>query len=91
MTKKIRTIPIFIMITLSCLIISDNDVFSQTSFKGIELNSWKLATGDWHFSLLMGTNRKKSIQEITDPKVTIVGVDNLKKKLSELQKGCLLG
>ncbi len=87
MTKKIKTIPIFILITLICLIISDNDVFLQTSFKGIELNSWKPIAGDWHFSLLMGTNRKKSIKEITDPKVTIVGVDNLKKKLSKLPKG----
>jgi hypothetical protein len=35
----------------------------------------------------MGTNRTKTIIEITDPNVTIVGVENLKKELSELPKG----
>jgi hypothetical protein len=87
MPKNTITLPFLILITLILLTISVNDVFLQTSFKGVELNSWKPASGDWHFTVLIATNRKKSIQEITDPKVTIVGVDNLKKKLSELPKG----
>ena len=87
MTKKIRTITILVLITLICLVITNNDGISQTAFKGIELNSWKPATGVWHFSLLMGTNRIKTIKEITDPKVTMVGIDNVKKKLSKLPKG----
>ncbi|MBA4367568.1 MAG: hypothetical protein C0403_08005 [Desulfobacterium sp.] len=87
MKKNNINIQKLLLIALICSIISSDDVFSQTAFKGIELNSWKSADGDWHFSLLIGTNRKKLIQEIKDPKVTIVGVANLKKKLAELPKG----
>jgi hypothetical protein len=87
MTAKIKNISILFLLSLVCLFITNTDGITQTSFKGVELYSWRPATGVWHFSLLMGTNRTKSIEEITDPKVTIVGVDNLKKKFSELPKG----
>jgi hypothetical protein len=87
MLKKIIGILILVLLFLISAILTYADGLSQTSFKGIELNSWKPATGVWHFSLLMGTNRTKTIIEITDPNVTIVGVENLKKELSELPKG----
>ena len=85
MKTKIKYIVLFI--SLFNLVFISHDIIAQTAFKGIELNSWLPASDVWRFSLLMGTNRTKTIQEITDPKVTIIGVNNLKKKLSELPKG----
>ena len=60
---------------------------TQLQFKGVELNSWKPAGRNWHFSLLPGRNWRPPISEITKPEHAIVGVSNLKKKLSELPKG----
>ncbi len=63
----------------------DNE--NKLAFKGMELNSWHPASGDWCFSLPVGTNRKKTIPEITDPKTRISGVANLKKELEKLPEG----
>jgi hypothetical protein len=60
---------------------------ARPAFKGIELYSWKADDGSWRFSLLPGTNRQKPVSEITEPEVTIVGVDNLKQRLSALARG----
>ena len=59
----------------------------HTAFKGMELNSWRGRNKQWCFSLLVGTNRNKSISEITNPKTKIIGVDNLKRKLAKLPIG----
>ena len=56
------------------------------SMKGYELYSWKFR-GDWHFSLLVGTNRLKTRNEVTSPKVRLKGVEALKRKLKQLAKG----
>lgn len=53
------------------------------AFKGYELYSWK-DHDEWKFSLLMGTNRNKSKEEIKDPDVTINSVESLKNILSKL-------
>jgi hypothetical protein len=58
----------------------------EPAFKGMELYSWKPGGKDWHFSLLVGTNRQKPISEITKPEDTIVGVEALKEKLSLLAR-----
>ena len=55
--------------------------------KGIELYSWKPASKDWHFSLLLGTNRNKALSEIKDPKYTVVGTQAIEEKLSRLAEG----
>lgn len=60
---------------------------SQTAFKGIELYSWLPRGTEWHFSLLVGTNRNKSIEEITDPTLAVAGVIELKAALAKLPKG----
>jgi hypothetical protein len=59
----------------------------KAAFKGMELFSWKPAGKDWHFSLLIGTNRQKPDSMITAPETEIVGVGNLKQKLASLAKG----
>lgn len=73
------------------------------SFKGWELYSWKPAVSTkvnarfkqrssfWHFSLLVGTNREKSLEEILDPKQQIVGVAALKTRLGQLAAGEFVG
>jgi hypothetical protein len=60
---------------------------AQPAFKGMELYSWKPAGKGWCFSLLPGTNREKSLGEITDPEQAIEGVEPLKRKLAALAKG----
>ena len=63
------------------------------SMKGYELYSW-LENGQWHFTLISGTNRNKTLEEITSKedlvseagwvKASIVGADALKIALSKL-------
>jgi len=59
----------------------------HTAFKGIELYSWRETKTTWCFSLLLGTNREKSIDQITNPATKIVGVKKLKKQLANLPVG----
>lgn len=59
----------------------------KPAFKGMELYSWKPEGKDWHFSLLTGTNRLKTTEEITRPDQAIVGMANLRKRLSTLAIG----
>lgn len=60
---------------------------AQPAFKGIELYSWKPEGKDWQFSLLPGTNRLKTTEEVTAPKETISGVTALKQRLAALAVG----
>ena len=59
----------------------------KPAFKGMDLYSWKPEGKDWHFSLLAGTNRQKSTEEITKPETAFVGVAELQNRLSALAKG----
>jgi hypothetical protein len=50
--------------------------------KGYELYSW--ASGnDWKYSILMGTNREKTYDEVTTNNVAVVGKDSLKMLLDK--------
>ena len=63
--------------------------------KGYELYSW-MADNQWHFTLITGTNRNKTVDEIisTDNfiseagwiKIQVVGIDALKTVLSKVPK-----
>jgi hypothetical protein len=63
------------------------------SMKGYELYSW-LEDGQWHFTLITGTNRNKTPEEITSiedfvseagwVQIHVVGVDAIKTVLSKL-------
>ena len=53
------------------------------SMKGYELYSWQEG-GDWHFALLVGTNRLKTHDEVTSPDVRVQGTEALKRELSRL-------
>ena len=56
------------------------------SMKGYELHSWQ-TRGQWYFSLVAGTNRQKTYQEITSPRVRIKGIERLKRELDLLPTG----
>ena len=59
----------------------------KPAFKGMELYSWSPVERGWYFNILPGTNRNKTMEEITAPENTIAGVDALKAKLALLPKG----
>jgi len=51
--------------------------------KGYELYSWQ--DGDqWYFSVLIGTNRDKTLDEIRSPGSTLKGVDALRGALETI-------
>jgi hypothetical protein len=53
-----------------------------------QLYSWEDANGGgWNFSVLHDTNRQKTVAEVFNPKVTLKGLDQLERKLSEMPKG----
>ena len=65
------------------------------SVKGYELYSWR-SSGTWYFTLITGTNRLKTLDEITAPenveegdwvKITAAGVPELKAVLARLPTG----
>ena len=66
------------------------------SMKGYELYSWE-EEGQWHFTLITGTDRIKTIEEITSKedsicetgwvKIQVVGADAIKDVLSRLPEG----
>ncbi|MBN1316442.1 MAG: hypothetical protein JXA42_13285 [Anaerolineales bacterium] len=56
------------------------------SMKGYELYSWQDGE-QWCFSLLMGTNRIKTYDEVTSLDVRIQGVDALLEELDRLPRG----
>jgi hypothetical protein len=66
------------------------------SMKGYELYSWP-EDGQWHFTLITGTNRNKTLEEIISNEdfiseagwvqVHVIGVDAIKTVLSKLPQG----
>lgn len=59
-----------------------------SSLKGYELMSWQVAEV-WNFTLITGTNREKTFEELMEPKsqvtkdgfvkITVAGIDQIKK------------
>ena len=48
----------------------------QIAMKGMELYSWQNKNGDWQYSILVGTNRNKTIEEIQAMPLDLQGVKN---------------
>jgi hypothetical protein len=59
---------------------------SVRSMKGFELYSWQVE-GEWTFALVVGTNRIKTVEEITSPEVGVEGLDALERELDRLAPG----
>lgn len=62
----------------------------KESMKGYELYSWQKG-GQWYFSLLIGTNRQKTLEEIQAPGVTLKGLDAIELVLGKIQPGQTIG
>lgn len=56
------------------------------SMKGYELYSWKDGN-DWVFSLLVGTNREKTLEEIKSPQTSLPDVHALRSVLEKVPSG----
>ena len=56
------------------------------SMKGYELYSWG-EDGQWFFSILIGTNREKTLEEIQSPDATLKGIEELKAVLESIPAG----
>jgi hypothetical protein len=55
----------------------------QHSMKGWELYSWPNGK-DWNYSILIGTNRIKSYEEVTTNQIIVFGKDSLKMLLARI-------
>jgi hypothetical protein len=55
-------------------------------FKGVEMYSWRDGRV-WKFSLLIGTNRNKSEQEVMAKSATVTGLEQIKARLATLAVG----
>lgn len=53
------------------------------SMKGWELYSWPNGS-DWNYSILGGTNRLKSYEEVTTNEIMVCGTDSLKMLLDKI-------
>ena len=58
----------------------------KCSMKGWELYSWQNQKS-WKFSVLIGTNRNKKLEEIKAPEVVLHSLKELERALFELAKG----
>jgi hypothetical protein len=56
------------------------------AMKGYELYSWQ-EEGQWYFSLLIGTNREKTLEEIQAPDARLKGIAELQPLLESLPAG----
>lgn len=61
-------------------------VAGEESMKGYELYSWE-KDGQWYFSVLIGTNREKTLEEIQSADVALKGIDELKAVLKSIPAG----
>lgn len=53
-----------------------------------ELYSWQDSrSGEWNFSVLYNTSREKSVKEVFNKKSILVGLDQVKHKISEMPAG----
>ncbi len=97
--KAITLIIIGIVLVLGVLVSSIGATSIEKlghSMKGYELYSWS-EDSQWHFTLITGTNRLKTIEEITSEgdiisetgwvRIQAVGADAIKDVLSRLPEG----
>ena len=56
----------------------------KVAFKGIELYSWQDESGDWKYSIMVGTNRNKTLDEVQDVPLEL---QDVKKAIEEMAVG----
>lgn len=83
-----------LVLTASCQVNHSGSVLPSVTaeptlphaMKGYELYSWQV-DGEWYFSLLEGTNRLKTLQEVTADKVAVKRIESILQELGRLPKG----
>lgn len=88
-----KTIRFFVFVILLGSLFSGCGAASQPvatplgeSMKGYELYSWQDG-GQWKFSVLVGTNREKTLEEIKSTDVVLPSVDALTSQLEKIPAG----
>ena len=88
-----RTKPSLFFVILLCVLLSGCRTAvrpaatrAAESMKGFELYSWQDGS-QWTFSLLAGTNREKTLDEITSTDTVLDGVDALRSALEIISPG----
>jgi len=60
---------------------------NEKKFKGVEMYSWKDNSGDWRFTIINGTNWKKTEDWIKKSTQDTVSMNGLQNKFLKLAKG----
>lgn len=68
------------------ILVIANGQGAQQSIKSYELYSWKVK-GKWHYSLLEGTNRTKTYDEIISRNAGRTGTEALEAELKKIPRG----
>jgi hypothetical protein len=87
--KTTRLLLFAIVLTLllsACGLIPTPAAPLPESMKGYELYSWQEA-GKWKFSVLIGTNREKTLAEIQSADAALTGLDALTATLKRIPAG----
>jgi hypothetical protein len=82
-------LPGFIFLTVTLAILCGCTTYEpvrseQAAFKGMELYSWQDDDGRWLFSIMLGTNRIKTLSEI---KASPIGIAEVKQQFCQLAGG----
>ena len=75
-----------LMLTACRTSVNTPDIGLDRSMKGFELYSWQNGS-QWNFSLLVGTNREKSLDEIKSRDTLLSGIDPLRARLQKIAPG----
>ena len=88
-----KTVQTFLFVVLSMILLSACAAAAEPaatpfpeSMKGYELYSWQDGN-QWRFSILIGTNREKTLDEIKSADVTLSSVEELKSTLEQIPAG----
>ena len=76
----------FLLFSLSACVPQDGELSRTTekAFKGLEMYSWQDESGEWWFSILVGTNRIKTIDEVRFEPLDLQGAN---QRLCQLKIG----
>jgi 1-deoxy-D-xylulose 5-phosphate reductoisomerase len=91
--EKMKTIQTLVFVILLGSLLAGCGTVAQPSatpfaesMKGYELYSWQ-EDGQWKFSVLVGTNREKTLDEIKSTDIVLSGVDALTSTLEKIPAG----
>lgn len=86
MTKPATCLAVIVLLSL-CGFAASQTSNPGSPLRAFELYSWQDAKGVWYFNLMPNTSSEKSVDQVIDRKRALVGLNNLKTKLSALPKG----